>query len=65
MLQFQVPDMTCQHCEASIKRAIKEIDEQASIEVDLTTHTVKVGSTQQTQAIETAIREAGFSPVSI
>jgi copper chaperone len=65
MPQFQVTDMTCKHCEATISRAIKELDAQATITIDLSKHLVSVESAQAIGALETAIREAGFSPQAI
>lgn len=63
MPQFQVEDMTCKHCEASISKAIQEIDAHAGITVDLVAHSVTINSTLSNAALEVAIREAGFTPV--
>jgi copper chaperone CopZ len=63
MPRFQVEDMTCKHCEASISKAIQEVDAQASITVDLAAHSVTINSTQSDAALEAAIREAGFTPL--
>lgn len=65
MPQFQVTDMTCKHCEATISRAIKELDAQATITIDLGRHLVSIESSQAMGALETAIREAGFSPQAV
>lgn len=63
MPQFQVEDMTCKHCEATISKAIKELDAQANIAIDLVTHSVSIESAQNKALLEAAIREAGFTPV--
>jgi copper chaperone len=60
---FQVQDMSCQHCEASIKTALKAIDPQADIQVDLATHAVTIASSLTNIALENAIRDAGYTPV--
>jgi copper chaperone len=61
--QFQVQDMTCKHCEASISNAIKEIDAQADIFIDLSQHLLTITSSQDASTLENAIREAGYTPV--
>ncbi|MBC3831997.1 heavy-metal-associated domain-containing protein [Undibacterium amnicola] len=63
MPQFQVEDMTCKHCEATISKAIKELDAQANIAIDLAAHSVSIESAQNEALLEAAIREAGFTPV--
>lgn len=63
MPRFQVEDMTCKHCEASISKAIQEVDAQANVMVDLAAHSVTINSTQSNAALEAAIRDAGFTPV--
>jgi copper chaperone len=63
MIEFEVQDMTCKHCEATITKAIKEVATDAVVDIDLATHTVKVNSTGDADRIEAAIRDAGYSPV--
>lgn len=65
MPQFQVQDMSCKHCEASISNAIKEIDAQADIAIDLSQHLLTIDSKKNAAALENAIREAGYTPVLI
>ncbi len=65
MPQFQVKDMTCKHCEATISNAIKELDSKANIAIDLATHSVSIESVQNEAVLEAAIHEAGFTPVLI
>lgn len=62
MIRFQVNDMTCGHCAATITKAVKAIDAAAQINVDLAAHRVQIESVKPPQQIEAAIREAGFSP---
>jgi copper chaperone len=63
MPQFQVQDMTCKHCEASISNAIKEVDAQADISIDLSNHVVTIRSSHNAATLENVIRDAGYSPV--
>lgn len=65
MLEFEVKDMTCGHCVGAITRAVQEEAPNASVEVDLAKHLVRVDGTLDTASIEKVIREAGYTPVSI
>lgn len=57
---FHVPDMTCGHCEKTVRGALADALPDAVVSVDLPTHSVSV--TGNAQAAEEAIREAGYSP---
>ena len=35
MIQFDVSDMTCGHCESTIRRVVKEVDAASRCDVDL------------------------------
>ncbi len=63
MLTFQVNDMTCGHCVATITKAVAAVDAAASVHTDLGAHLVRVDSVQPALVIEAAIRNAGYSPV--
>ncbi|WP_019142960.1 heavy-metal-associated domain-containing protein [Noviherbaspirillum massiliense] len=63
MLEFQVEDMTCGHCVSTITKAIKGADANASVEVDLAKHLVRVEGSAGGEEIADAIREAGYTPV--
>lgn len=63
MLTFDVQDMSCGHCVASITKAVQAADPQARVEVDLARRRVQVqpgGS--DLAAIRQAIAAAGFTP---
>ena len=62
MIRFQVNDMTCGHCAATITKAVKALDAAAQIDIDLTAHLVQIESVKLPQQIEAAISDAGFSP---
>lgn len=57
---FTVPDMTCGHCEKTVRGALAQVLPGASVEIDLAAHSVSV--TGDAAAAEEAIREAGYSP---
>ncbi len=60
-MKFNVPDMTCGHCKASVETAIKTLDESASVAVDLATKTVEVASKANASTITEALAAKGFS----
>jgi len=62
MLAFEVNDMTCGHCASSITKAVKAVDPNADVQVDLSRHVVSVATAAETVAIQKAISEAGYTP---
>lgn len=63
MLDFLVKDMSCGHCAAAITRAVKAVDGQAKVEVDLAHKRVRVEpATADAQAVMAAIADAGYTP---
>ena len=57
---FDVPDMTCGHCEKTVRTALEEALPGAPVTVDLAAHRVVVEG--NAGKAEEAIREAGYSP---
>ncbi len=62
MLEFKLPAMSCGHCVGAVTQAVKEVDGNARVEVDLATKGVKVESGQDRQKIVAALTEAGYPP---
>lgn len=62
MISFQVSDMTCGHCVATITKAVKALDGAARVDSDLASHKVDIESSAAPSRIEAAIRDAGFTP---
>ncbi len=60
MAKFNVPDMTCGHCEATVSKAFKEIDGSADVKADLSTNKIDVTSTADNAAILAALDAAGY-----
>ena len=62
MLEFEVSDMTCAHCVSTITTAVQNIAPEATVTTDLSRRVVRVEGNLEADAIEQAIREAGYSP---
>jgi copper chaperone len=66
MTTFQVDDMTCGHCVGAITKAVKSLDADAAVSIDLATHRVAIESTKaETAKLSAAITEAGYAPVAL
>lgn len=63
MIEFQVDDMTCGHCAAVITRTVTDIEPAAKVDIDLTTHRVRITAAGEAQRFEAAIRDAGYTPM--
>jgi copper chaperone len=64
MIAFEVNDMTCGHCVSSITRAVKALDKDAEVRIDLATHRVEVEpATAGADQLAAAIEDAGYTPV--
>ena len=60
MQTFKVDGMTCGGCVRGVTNAIKRIDPDSTVDVDLATKTVKVESALASAQIVDAIKTAGF-----
>lgn len=66
MIAFDVKDMSCGHCVATITQAIRQADPQATVQVDLGRHLVSVEPATADEAdLRKAISEAGYTPVPV
>lgn len=66
MTTFRVEDMTCGHCASTITKALKAVDSNARITVDVAGHLVTVEeSSAEAQELRNAIAEAGYTPVPV
>lgn len=57
---FQVQGMSCGHCVSAVTQAVKSLDPQAEVRVDLASGKVEVQSQQERAAILRAIEEEGY-----
>ena len=61
MTTFQVDDMTCGHCISVITKAIKGVDANASVSIDLASHRVNIASGTNAATLSAAIKQAGYT----
>jgi copper chaperone len=64
MHEFKLPDMSCGHCRAAVTEAVKEVDAQAEVTVDLAQKTATVHSGLSREQLASALSEAGYPPAS-
>jgi len=60
MMEFKVEDMSCGHCAGVITKAVKELDAQATVEIDLSQKIVKVETSRDRATLVQALDEAGY-----
>jgi copper chaperone len=60
MQHYRVPDMTCGHCSSTIEKAVKAIDPNALVSIDLARRQVSVQTSAEAARIADAIRHAGY-----
>jgi len=66
MIAFEVKDMSCGHCVSSVGKAVRSVDADAHVRIDLATHRVEIEpAAADADALAAAIREAGYTPVPI
>ena len=62
MYQFHVPKMSCGGCLNNITKAIKTVDQEAKVDADIPTNTVRVETTTSEAEIIKAMTAAGYQP---
>ena len=60
MFRFKIAKMSCGHCVASIEKAIRGVDSQAAVSVDLDRKEIAIRSIAEERLISGALRSAGY-----
>lgn len=60
MLELTLPDMTCGHCVATVKRTVAALDPNAQVEIDLPTHQVRIQTEADDATVKQALEEEGY-----
>ena len=61
MIELNVKDMTCGHCVSTITRAIRSLDADAKVEVDLGAGRVRVDGRSPVEHLIGALAAAGYA----
>lgn len=61
MLRYPVEGMSCGHCAQAVTKAVQGVEPTARVAVDLDAKRVTVEYSDQTEAIASAIEQAGYS----
>lgn len=62
MVEFKLPDMTCGHCAATVKRTVQALDAGAEVLVDLPTHVVRIDTQVDEATLRAALTDEGYTP---
>ena len=60
MLQLHVEGMSCNHCVGAVTKAVKELDTNAKVDVNLAKAQVSIESSASTEDIIETLNEAGY-----
>ncbi|CAB3786115.1 heavy-metal-associated domain-containing protein [Pararobbsia alpina] len=63
MVELKVEGMSCQHCVAAVTQAVQDVDQKASVKVELAGGRVCVESNIPREALAAAIEDAGYTVV--
>jgi copper chaperone len=61
-MKLEVKDMTCGHCAGVITKAVKEVDAQANVDINVADRAVHIESVYGAAAFLVAIEDAGYTP---
>jgi copper chaperone len=64
-MELEIKDMTCGHCAGVVTKAIKVVDANAQVDIDLTTRVVRVLSEHAPSDFVSAIQQAGYSAIAL
>lgn len=62
-MKFRVENMTCGGCARSVTATLKQLDPQATVNIDVETKWVDLDSTLSVEQVTEALTEDGFPPV--
>lgn len=61
MITLTLPTMTCGHCVRTVAETVRQVDAEASLQIDLPTHTVRIESQQPAERFTAALAEEGYA----
>lgn len=60
MIELTLPDMTCGHCVRTVTETVQRLDPQARVTTDLPTHTARIETTADADAVRAALADEGY-----
>ncbi|MCA1443741.1 heavy-metal-associated domain-containing protein [Ensifer sp. IC4062] len=60
MYHLSIPEMTCGHCVSAVEKAVKSVDSNAEVAVNLEAKTASIDSQAASEAFVAAIEDAGY-----
>lgn len=60
MYEFEVKNLSCGHCVATVTQAIQARDPKARVQVDLRTQRVRVDTDAAEHVLRAALEQAGY-----
>lgn len=65
MIRFQIPDMTCKHCERAVTEAVQQVEPGVGVKIDLEHHWLTIDSSGDPSAFALMLTEAGYAPIAV
>ncbi|ESK40463.1 hypothetical protein P256_00916 [Acinetobacter nectaris CIP 110549] len=62
-MQFEIPNMTCGGCARGVTAIIKDLDENAEVDINLEKKLVTVNTHETEENVKAALTEDGFPPI--
>ena len=62
MIEFTIPTMTCGHCVRTVTETVHQVDAQASVDIDLAAHRVRIESEHASEDFKQALADEGYQP---
>ncbi|TJZ78182.1 heavy-metal-associated domain-containing protein [Paracoccus hibiscisoli] len=60
MTTFNIPNMSCGHCKATVQKTIHAIDPEAQIDFDMASRRITLDSRAKPDDIKAALAAAGY-----
>jgi copper chaperone len=61
MIELTLPTMTCGHCVETVTATVQKVDAAAKLQIDLSTHQVRIESAKPAAEFERALAEEGYA----
>ena len=62
MIEFTIQAISCGHCVRAVTEAVRSVDPQAQVDVDLASRNVRIETTSGRDAVADALTLAGYPP---